>query len=58
MVLDNRATDRQSHAHSARLGGEEGSEQPVGGLRIDTDTGVLNGDDNWLSVMLARLDVS
>jgi hypothetical protein len=29
MRLDNRATNRQSHAHTVGLGGEEGVEEPV-----------------------------
>ena len=37
MGLDDRAADRQSHAHAVGLGGEEGREQAIEVLGIDAD---------------------
>src|SRR5437870_13272197 len=43
MPFDDRAADRQPHAHTARLRGEEGVEEPIGLGHVDPDTSVLHG---------------
>src|SRR5262249_42071539 len=38
--FDDRAADREAHAHAARLGGEEGVEELIRFARVDADAGV------------------
>ena len=56
MRLDDRAADRQSHAHTVRLGGEEGVEQTIQVLGIDADAEVLHRHEHLVSGMLMRAD--
>ena len=56
MGLDDRAADRQSHAHAARLGGEEGPEQTVRVLRVDAGSGVDDLDRHLIGLNRLRSD--
>ena len=42
VLLDNRTADRQADAQAVRLCREEGAEQPVQILRLDSGAGVLD----------------
>ena len=46
--FDDRPADRQTHAHAAGLGGEEGGEQPVEVRRVDPGAGVLDRHEHPL----------
>ena len=46
MSLDDRAADRQSHAHAFGLGGVEGMKQPVEVRLIEARPGILNFENN------------
>ena len=50
--FDDRPADRQTHAHTAGLGGEEGGEQLVAVRWVDPDAGVLNCDEHRISLPL------
>jgi hypothetical protein len=52
MGLNNRGADRQTHAHAARLGGEEGIEDAVRICRIEAEARILDGD-NWAAIVRA-----
>ena len=46
MRLDDRTADRQSHAHTIRLGRVECVEEPVHALRLQARAGILYGDED------------
>ena len=54
--VDDRAADRQAHAHAAGFGGEEGIEQPIGILGGHADTAVAHRDQNLAGLILSRPD--
>ena len=56
--FDDRAADRQPHAHAGRLGREEGIEQPVQVVRVDANAGVVDGQSDVLTVVRLRADRS
>src|SRR3977135_3814336 len=56
MCLDDRAADRQSHAHAAGFGSEEGVEQPVRVLGGNPDTAVFHCYQNLACFVLMRSD--
>jgi hypothetical protein len=45
--------NRQSHAHSIRLGGEESGEQPGPFVGVDAGAGVLHGNKRLIGVVPA-----
>ena len=56
MRLYDRTADRQSHAHAAGFGCEEGVEQPVRVLGGDPDAAVFHGYKSFAAFVLVRSD--
>ena len=56
MRFDDRAANRQSHAHPAGLGAEEGTEHPLQIVWLDADAAVLHGDDDVIATGPLRPD--
>src|SRR2546427_6107102 len=54
--LDDRPADREPHAHSTGLGGEEGIEQARDLIFIESDTHVLHGHENRVRCVGLRSD--
>src|SRR2546422_7737476 len=54
MRVDDGAADRQPHAQTAGLRGEEGAEQPVDGVPVDPDARVLHGHQNLIAAVRPR----
>jgi len=52
-----RAADRESHAHAALLGGEEGSEHALRFLGRDPDAAIRDGEEHLARAVLARPDL-
>src|SRR5207244_13655946 len=56
MVLNNRATDRQPHPHSLRLGGVESIEDPSHALRVQANARVLHCNTHLIDLTALRSD--
>lgn len=54
VLLDNRPADRKAYAHAVRLCREEGAEQPVHILRLDSGTGILDRNKYPIGPVLLR----
>src|SRR6266702_1467716 len=54
--FDDRAADRESHAHPAELGRVEGVEQPVDGLTAQSRAGIPDPDEQAARCILLRRD--
>lgn len=56
MALDDRPADREANPHAVRLGGVEGLEQPLGGARIETRSGVSHVQPDAATGVESRFD--